>query len=122
MNGVDGWFALGTALISGGPRETGGPFDPKSERTFDNAVSIRQELREEVRILHANISKLQHELDRWKDRYYDLSARYQTLRLECQALRQSLQELVGNTDLQAFHALQDTIEELRVEPQPCPGK
>lgn len=113
MTSIDGWVAVTSALLSGVLVKVVDRVYAKTERRFDDAVAIRHELREEVRALHAELKAIQEELDRWKDRYYDLASRYHALVGECQALRDELKELQAHDDLRAYQQVQRMLAELR---------
>lgn len=110
------WVALVSALISGVSVKAVDHFYIAREKRFDDAVTIRQELRAEVRGLNQQLRTLQQELDGWKDRYYELTSRYQTLVSECQHLRMEVEALREHDDLRAYQQVQHLLRELREPP------
>jgi predicted nuclease with TOPRIM domain len=109
----DAWIPLLSALVSGVVVKVVDHTYLRRERSFDDAVAIRQELRDEVHGLHRELKALQQELDGWKTRYYDLTSRYQGLLAECQTLRAELEELRDHDDLRGYQQFQRALSELR---------
>ena len=109
----DAWIPLLSALVSGVVVKVVDHTYVHREKSFDDAVAIRQELRDEVHSLHRELKALQQELDAWKTRFYELSTRYNGLLAECQALRAELEELRDHDDLRAYQQFQRALAELR---------
>lgn len=54
----------------------------KRTREETSQTSMRNEFREEVKNLKAELDKEEAELDKWKARYYSLAEAYQTVRMD----------------------------------------
>ena len=117
---IEPWVPLLSALVSGVVVKVVDRTYATKERRFDDAVAIRQELRAEVKTLYDELKALQQELDTWKDRYWDLTARYQAILTDCQGLRLELEELREHDDLRAYQQVQRALQELRQDTPPRP--
>jgi predicted nuclease with TOPRIM domain len=118
MTFSDAWIPLLSALVSGVIVKVVDHTYVRREKSFDDAVAIRKELRDEVHSLHRELKALQLELDRWKSRFYDLATRYQELLAECQTLRTELEELREHDDLRGYQQFQRALAEARQSTPP----
>jgi predicted nuclease with TOPRIM domain len=109
----DAWIPLLSALATGALVRIIDHTYHRGERTFDDSIAIRKELRDEVHTLHAELKLLQQELERWKNRFFSLNQQYSALVLECQALREVLDELRQHDDLRSYQQFQRALIDLR---------
>jgi uncharacterized coiled-coil DUF342 family protein len=63
----------------------------RDDEIFKEAESIRKELREEVRSLREKIDKQDAEINTWRERYFDLSTKYQDLLAEFHSLKRHVE-------------------------------
>jgi F0F1-type ATP synthase membrane subunit b/b' len=109
------WIPLLSALVTGVLVKVIDHTYVKGEKSFDDAIAIRQELRNEVHSLNVELAALRQDLDRWKDAYYEQANRHNILLAECQALRAQVEELREHDDLRQYQAFQRALTELRQE-------
>jgi predicted nucleic acid-binding Zn-ribbon protein len=65
----------------------------KDQQKYDEATSMRQELRNDVSLLQSKVELLSKDLDTWKERYYKLADENINLRSRCQVLEREVGEL-----------------------------
>jgi len=76
------WIALIGTLCGGAGLKVMEHYLGKSKVKIDEATKLRDELRVEITSQREEIKALEHEVDKWRNDYYDLRDKYTTLNTE----------------------------------------
>lgn len=71
-----GWIALAGALLGGSGLKIIEAWLQRPKDRRDDEAEFRNELREDVQTLRAELARVDKELDFWKDKYYALAQEF----------------------------------------------
>lgn len=102
------WIALGGTIIGTVGLKVAEHYLGKGRVKIDDAAKIRDELRLEIVANKEEIRKLEADVDRWKNDYYDLRDKYVQLQTELTLALQKIKDEVTAEALRSVH--QQTID------------
>jgi predicted nuclease with TOPRIM domain len=93
------YLALAGAVFGGAGLEVIRKWLSRSKEKDDSATQFRTELREEVKNLRAELRQVEDDLEKWRDKYYELMDQFIKVKGELDASLRAINEDTQNIDL-----------------------